>query len=63
MQSLKTKSSRPKPFETETPKNGSRVGDERIVIFFSPSPVLSDKIDSDPVLIRRCKIMYFYSAS
>jgi len=27
--------------------------DERTVKFFSPSPVWSDKIESDPVLIRK----------
>jgi len=52
--------------------------DERSVKFFSPSPVLSDKIEfflknerklifenyqSDPVLIRQCKIMHSYFAS
>jgi len=51
--------------------------DERTVKFFSPSPDLSDKIKSNPVLIRKifenhqsdpvlilpCKIMYFYFAS
>jgi len=51
--------------------------DVRTVKFFSPSPVLSNRIESDavlickffdnhqsdPVLIRLCKIMYLYFAS
>jgi len=53
------------------------IRDERTAKFFSPSPVLSDEIESDPVLIRKifeilesdpvlvhqCKIMYFHFAS
>jgi len=52
-------------------------GDERTVKFFSRSPVLSDKIESvpvlirkifenhqsDPVLIHQYQIMYLYFAS
>jgi len=42
------------------------VRDEQTVKFFSPSPVLICKMFenhySDPVLIRQCKIMYFYFA-
>jgi len=51
--------------------------DEQTVKFFRPSPFLFDKIESDPVLIRKifeihqsdpvlirqCKIMHFYFAS